>query len=254
MAQGIALLTGVKDGSTGGMGCENDVDSMAKILSSIGGYKINVLKTELATASAILTCIESAANTLDSGDMFVFYFSGHGSQKKSNDRVEEPDGQDEILCTYASEIVDNDLAALWRKFKSGVRIVMVSDSCYSGTNSNLTDMNAIQDAVKVQTAPKPRKPIRFSGKTSGEKVIISAQLIHLGACRDDQESAGHLSGAFTLTLETVWNGKKGDFTGYCELYNAIRKWLPSDKFPQEPQLNFYGDVQCAFLSSKPFSI
>lgn len=114
MAQGIALLTGVKDMSPGGLGCEHDVDKMAKVISSVGECTINILKTELATASAILKCIESAADTLASGDLFVFYFSGHGGQKPAVDG-EEDDGQDETLCTYASEIVDDDLAKICRR-------------------------------------------------------------------------------------------------------------------------------------------
>lgn len=235
MAQGVALLVGVKDVSMGGLGCERDVDNMAKVLSGAGEYTINILKTELATASTILACIKAAASTLVSGDMFVFYFSGHGSQKPDTNG-DEADGMDETLCTYASEITDDQLAKRWKRFAAGVRIVMLSDCCHSGTNSDLK-----------------RKPINFAGKTRGMK----AQLIHFGACRDDQESsAGPAGGAFTLELVDVWNEKEGNFSGYKHLHDEIRTRLngPPKYFPQEPQFNTYGNVQPDFLNSRPFSI
>lgn len=254
MARGIALLTGVKDVSNGGLGCEHDVDNMAKVLSRDGGeYTINILKTELATASAILTCIKSAADTLVAGDMFVFYFSGHGGQKPDVSGDEEADGQDETLCTYASEIVDDDLAALWPEFASGVRIVMLSDCCYSGTNPSFTVMNTVQEAASVQTVQKPRKPIKFARETSGEIPGMKAQLIHFGACRDDQESTGLFYGAFTLALYEAWD--KGRFHGtYPQFHEAIQARLKKDGYSQVPQFNKYGEVQDDFLNSKPFSL
>lgn len=241
MARGIALLTGVKDVSNGGLGCEHDVDNMAKVLSSVGKYEFKILKTEQATASAILAHIDDAASTLKSGDMFVFYFSGHGGQKPAANKDEEADGQDETLCTFASEIVDNDLAERWLKFAPGVRIVMLSDCCYSGTNNKLVVMRTNQQAT----------PINFAGKIPG----MQAQMIHFGACRDDQNSsAGPFGGIFTLELVGVWNKKNGNFSGYEQLYEAIRTRLPNDKFSQVPQFNIYGEVQPDFLNSKPFSL
>lgn len=242
MARGIALLTGVKDVSTGGLGCERDVDKMLKVISSADKYEFILLKTEQATASAILPYIECAARTLISGDMFVFYFSGHGGQKPDING-DETDGQDETLCTFASEITDDELAVRWLKFAPGVRIVMLSDCCHSGTNQNLAPRRTMQ---------KARKPIGFVG--SLPKPEMKAQLIHFGACRDDQNTAaGPAGGAFTLMLFKIWD--KGRFQGtYRQFHEAIKAGLQKEGFLQEPQFNFYGDVQPAFLDSKPFSL
>lgn len=248
MARGIALLTGVKDVSNGGLGCERDVDNMAMILSSAGDYAINILKTELATASTILSCIEAAASTLVSGDTFVFYFSGHGGQKPDANGDEEIDGQDETLCTYASEIVDDDLAKLWQKFAAGVRIVMLSDCCHSGTNPSFIGMSAIQETTSVRSVQRARKPIDFAGKIPG----MQAQMIHFGACRDDQNSSGLFGGAFTLALVDVWKRNQGKFSGYKQLHEAIKARL--EGFIQEPQFTVFGDVQTDFLNSGPFSL
>ena len=250
MARGIALLAGVKDVSPGGMGCEHDVDHMEKLLSSSGNYEFNILKTEQASAPAILTCIESAACTLEAGDMFVFYFSGHGGQVPDANS-DKASGQDDTLCTYASQIVDKELAERWVEFATGVRIVMLSDCCHSGTNQAFMNMSAIQRLTHEQTLQETVKPMNFTGKVSG----IKAELIHFGACRDDQtSSAGPFGGAFTMELVNVWNENNGNFSGYKQLYKAIRARLPNKKFPQEPQFNFYGNVQPEFLNSRPFSL
>lgn len=244
MARGIALLVGLKsvdpdayhgwDGKSGAKGCEFDVDNMANILSSAGEYEVNTLKTQQATASAILAGIESAASILKSDDMFVFYYSGHGGQKLDING-DETDGNDETLVAYDREIIDDELAELWPEFASGVHIVMLSDSCNSGTNF----------FIAMRT-----KPINFAGKIPGMK----AQMIHFGACRDGEASAGYLQGsAFTLALCEVW--KNGSFSGtYLELYEAIKKRLKRADEPQEPQFTLLGEVQPAFLNSKPFSL
>lgn len=228
------------NGAIGAEGCELDVDNMKLVISSAGDYKIKTLKTQQATASAILTGIESAADALNSGDTFVFYYSGHGGRKETVVSPEEPDGYNETLIAYDREIKDNELAKLWLKFASGVRVVMLSDSCNSGTNFYF---------IAIQ---KPKKPINFTGKVPGMK----AQLIHFGACRDGQASASFgQGGAFTLALCEIWNS--GKFSGtYRQFYNAIKARLIKAQLPnlQEPQFNFFGKIQPAFRNSRPFSL
>lgn len=258
MARGIALLVGLTsvdpakyegwDGVSGAKGCEYDVDNMAKVISSADKYeKITILKTQLATRSEILACIESASDILTSGDMFVFYYTGHGGQVKDAD-CDEVDGQDETLCAYDGEIPDDELAKRWLKFAPGVRIVMLSDSCNSGTNEGYI--------TKVMGAKPPKQPIRelnpisLAGKLTG----MDAQLIHFGACEDGKTSDGGLSGsAFTLALVKVWKNKKGAFPGYEQLHEAIKARLKKERYPQEPQFSCF-EVQPEFLNSRPFSL
>lgn len=249
MAKAIALMVGVRDESQGGIGCEHDVDNMVKVISSAGKYEFIILKTEQATASAVLSKIEYAASTLVSGGLFVFYFSGHGGQKPDVNG-DEACGLDSTLCTFASEIVDDDLAECWLQFAPGVRIVMLSDCCHSGTNQDLAAKQLPQERAANPPMQDARKPISFAEKVT----VMNAQLIHFGACRDNQNSAsGPAGGAFTLTLCKIWG--KGRFHGtYQQFYEAIKASMKKDKFPQEPQFNFYGDVQTAFLDSRPFSL
>jgi hypothetical protein len=250
MARGLALLVGLTnvnpalyggwDGTSGAKGCELDVDNMQQIISGVGEYKFNILKTQQATALEILAGIESAATLLKYGDLFVFYFSGHGGRlpDKSSD---EADRMDDTLITYDRQIMCNELAKRWLTFAPGVRIAMLSDSCNSGTNYKLLDVPITQPSTN---------PISFAGKVSA----MRAQLIHYGACRDGDVSAGYLQGsAFTLALQEAWD--KGNFNGnYPQLYDAIKASLKQHGEPQEPQFNLYGNVQPEFLKSRPFSL
>ena len=248
MARGLALLVGLTnvnptvyggwDGTNGAEGCEYDVDNMHEIIAGTGEYQFNILKTQQATSSAILAGIETAAAMLKSGDLFVFYYSGHGGRlpEKSSDAA---DRMDDTLIAYDRQIMCNELAKRWLTFAPGVRIVMLSDSCNSGTNYKLLDVPITQPSIT---------PISFAGKVSA----MRAQLIHYGACRDGDVSAGYLQGsAFTLALQEAWDN--GNFTGnYPQLYDAIKASLKQHGEPQVPQFNLYGNVQPAFLNSRPF--
>lgn len=204
---------------------------MKEVISSAGDYTIDTLKTEQATAGAILERIGLAARTLKSGDTFIFYFSGHGGQKK-NDIRDESGGYK--LFAYASEIRDDDLAKHWTEFAPGVRIVMMTDSCSSGAYW------ASQKSASVNLCEKP----------SGMK----AHMIHFSASRSGEASAGYpRGGAFTLALYEAW-GNAGFPGTYREFYEAIKNRLKEREQPQEPQLNLIGDIQDDFLDSRPFSL
>lgn len=246
MARGLALLVGLKsvdstayggwDGRNGCYGCELDVDNMELLLSNAGIYTINILKTKQATASAILRGIESAASTLSSGDTFVFYYSGHGGQQPDLDG-DETDGHDETLVAYDRELKDDELAKLWPRFAQDVRIVMVSDSCNSGTNYRA--MRTIEKAT----------PINF-----GDIPGMKAAMIHYSGCRDGGTSAGYQQGgAFTMALCEIWNN--GNFYGtYQQLYEKVVSRLRDSREEQEPQFNLIGNPLPDFLLSKPFSL
>lgn len=246
MARGLALLVGLKgvdpiayggwDGKNGCYGCELDVDNMELVLSSVPGYTVNVLKTADAKAEAILRGIASAADTLKSGDTFVFYYSGHGGQQPDRDN-DEPDGQDETLVAHDREVIDDELAGLWPLFSEGVRMVMVSDSCNSGTNYRM-----------LRNVPVP-SPINF-----GDVPGMRAQMIHFSGCRDGFTSSGYQQGgAMTMALCRAWDG--GHFAGnYQAFYEEISRRVAESGEEQEPQFNLVGNVSDAFRSGRPFSL
>lgn len=241
----IALLVGLCqvspaayngwNGANGCEGCELDVENVERILQPLG-YEIRLLKTAAATKAAVLDQLASAAETLHADDTFVFYFAGHGGQQPDTDS-DETDNRDETLLAYDGEITDDELNGIWPRFQPGVRIVMLSDSCNSGTN-----YRAIRDVF----TPTPLQALR-----ANTRALMQAQLIHMGGCRDGFTSTGYeAGGAFTMALANTWQG--GTFAGtYQDLYQAIvAKIAPGQ---QQPQYNEYGPVTDGFRNAQPFA-
>lgn len=247
-----SLLVGLKsvdpqayggwDGRSGCLGCELDVDNIARILDPLE-YQSRVLKTKAATAKAVLGELEKAASQCEAGDLFLFYFSGHGGQNDDGDGEEE-DGQDETLVVYDREIIDDEIDAVFRKFRAGVRIFMLSDSCNSGTNYRMLGIN-VSRSTPIAMFTKKNRAARHARSAGSE---MQAQLIHYGGCRDGATSAGYEDGGeFTKALCAVWNG--GQFDGdYQTFYRAIKARASG----QDVQFSRYGPVESSFLGDRPF--
>ena len=82
--------------------------------------------------------ILKAAKTLKRGDTFFLTYSGHGGQVPDSNGDEgcfgdTKDGMDETWCLFDRELIDDELAALYARFRAGVRILVLSDSCHSGS-------------------------------------------------------------------------------------------------------------------------
>lgn len=243
MPAGTALLVGVKtvdpaayggwDGAAGCWGCELDADNVERILSE-SGLATTVLKTAEATSTAVLSGLAAAAEATQAGDLFVFYYSGHGGQQPDFDN-DEMDGHDETLVAYDRQIIDDELNEIWQQFKPGVRLVMLSDSCNSGTN--------YRQAGTDITEPTPVEPLT-------DDAGIAAQMIHMGGCRDSNTSSGYLAGgAFTMALCNAW--ANADAASYRELYDAVVATVHTG---QQPQYTEYGAVGDQFRGQRPFTI
>ena len=111
--------------------CEADAKDMHAITAA-RGFTSSMLLTRKATAAAVTTAIRRAAGKLDTGDLFVLSYSGHGGQVR-DPSGEEADWEDETWVLWDRQLLDDELYALWAAFKPGVRILVLSDSCHSGT-------------------------------------------------------------------------------------------------------------------------
>jgi hypothetical protein len=113
-------------------GCEPDAKDMNEIATS-QGFKVEMLLTPNATRDKVLKKLSALAEELKPGDLLVVSYSGHGGQipDKNDDEVE--DGLDETWCLYDGQLLDDELYGAWMKFQAGVRILVFSDSCHSGT-------------------------------------------------------------------------------------------------------------------------
>ena len=112
-------------------GCEPDVEDMEKVATQ-QRLEVETLVTAQATRGAVLSKLENLAQRMKKGDLLVVSYSGHGGQIPDQNG-DETDGLDETWCLYDGELLDDELHGAWAKFQAGVRILVFSDSCHSGT-------------------------------------------------------------------------------------------------------------------------
>ncbi|MFB2970355.1 caspase family protein [Aerosakkonema sp. BLCC-F183] len=217
--------------------CEFDAIDMENLAKKIG-YETSILLSAQATYETVVQAIINAASQLKSGDIFLLTYSGHGSQVLDRNG-DESDGLDETWVLYDRQIVDDELYELWSKFKAGVRIVVVSDSCHSGsvTRSGVPveeNLTAIKNGLKEKSIP-----------------VCQACGILLSGCQDSQVAMdGDRNGLFTQKLLEVWSD--GKFVGaYRQFRDAIAAKLPKR---QSPNYFTFGKASTNFYKQKPFTI
>jgi hypothetical protein len=144
MARGISLHVGVNNVKVGAFrarplnGPRNDARAMSEIALARGFHPedVRVLTSDDDTKfEKVKGEIERAADLLQSGDLFLFTFAGHGCPvRESGGPGDEPDLHDEAFVLFDRLLLDDYLRrVLWPKFKKGVRIVGVADCCHSGS-------------------------------------------------------------------------------------------------------------------------
>ena len=101
---------------------------------------IIVLINEDSTKENIISALEEFSTKIDSNDIFVFSYQGHGSEVADEDPLDEEDGTDEIICPYDIEkedgklvnyITDDELNHYFSKINAK-GMVLIFESCLSG--------------------------------------------------------------------------------------------------------------------------
>jgi metacaspase-1 len=245
--------------------CEADANDMASLAKSQKFISTKLL-TRKATRAAVNREIAKAAKKLKSGDFFFITYSGHGGQLPDAN-ADEDDGMDETWCLFDGEMVDDELFGAWAQFRAGVRVLVLSDSCHSGTVTKAallaTVMSSTGEPRVYRAMPAPialrvySQNQKFYDKILKDKQLAKAQanvkasVQLISGCQDNQLSLdGTFNGLFTGTLRQVWNG--GTFRGsYTKFHKAIRSRMPPD---QTPKLTMVGASNAAFEAQQPFQI
>ncbi len=261
--------------------CEFDANDMAA-LAKAQSITPTVLLTSAATRKKTIAAIRAAAAKLKSGDLFFLTYSGHGGQVKDIN-ADEPDGQDETWCLFDGQLIDDELYFELSRFPKGVRVLVLSDSCHSGT------MTRERVPVVPPGGPQPRamppdkaaqvyrnhkdfyddlqRGVAQAHKSSGSvdpdaalahvttptrltntHATCDASVILISGCQDNQTSMdGAHNGAFTEQVLKVWS--KGAYKGnYTDFHKKIQKLLPNT---QQPNLFLIGPTD-TFVTQQPF--
>jgi len=250
--------------------CEKDADDMHNLLS-LNDFVSTKLATEEATRANVISAIQELGEVLKSGDILVVYYSGHGGKVpdvKSEHDVEYDD-IDETWCLYDAQLLDDELRNLWAGFEEGVRILLLSDSCHSGSiaKAPISSFDEIpedeNEYIKAKCiSDKTAKETYESNETFYRKLAeevnalaitkepVKASLQQISGCEDYEYSyTGETNSAFTKSLREIWND--GTFDGdYQEFYTQIKETLSR----QHPVLLKIGEENLEFEAEKPFEI
>jgi metacaspase-1 len=203
------------------------------------------LHSEQATRSAVQQAIIGLAATAAVGDWVLITYAGHGGQLPDANGDETDDQKDETWCCFDGHLLDDEIKHALAHMKAGVRVVLISDSCHSGsiskddaeedaapeqglrfappfyTQQTYTNNQAFYDAIRAQTRRL--------------QTVVAADVLVLSAARDKgqaYEEGGH--GLFTRALLGAWNN--GVFAGdYQALLNQAFQRLGGRQMPQLSQ-------------------
>lgn len=249
----IALVIGTNYSGTpyALQGCVNDANDWAEVLSG-RGFDVAQLLDGAATRAGITAALGDDAHRLGRGDLLFVTFSGHGTWVPDRDN-DEADHRDEAICPHdigqAGPIVDDELHSIFASRSWGSHVVMISDSCFSGT---------MQRFMPPLTPDKPEHhvvrflPPEHWAAASDVDMFLAASgtpargrprsgALVLSGCKDTEYSydaffGGRPNGAFTRVAIDALARVEND-ANYRDWHRAIRSRLPSVDYPQSPQLD-----------------
>lgn len=246
-----ALCIGINDypGTDSDLsGCVNDCNDWAGALAA-RGFAVTQLLDGQAKKASMVAAISDLVGSAAAGDTVVMTYSGHGTWVPDQDG-DEPDGRDEALCPWdighGEVLLDDELRGLFADRARGVRVLLISDSCHSGSVTKGDDSDVDPGLPRARFLPPeawmkgvplptdtPKKLLGGMARTGGDLLMAG--------CLDSQFSwdtrfNGRPNGAFTFyalkTLATL-----GPDATYREWFRKITPaYLPTNQLPQNPQL------------------
>ncbi len=246
-----ALCIGINDypGTQNDLsGCVNDAHDWSSALTA-RGFSTRMLLDADASKSGMVAAIGDIIGNASRNDSVVITYSGHGTWVP-DESGEEPDGRDEGLCPWDIEqgevLLDDELHVLLGKRAPGVRVVIIADSCHSGSVTRGDNSDLDPGMPRARFLPpqvwmsSDKLPSRMPPKILGGIARSGGDLLMAG-CLDTQYSwdtrfNGRPNGAFTYyALKALANLPPG--SSYASWFRKITPtWLPTNQLPQNPQI------------------
>jgi len=239
-----ALCIGINDypGTQNDLrGCVNDCEEWSKLLQQKFGFGyIQKLLNDQATIKNVKNAINKLISSAKAGDVLVITYSGHGSSVVDYNG-DEPDARDETLYLYDGNLVDDEIRSALSKLPAAVSLTIISDSCHSGTVTRAL-------MAEPRQGPKPR----YMPPADGAEAAVMASLplrnrafveeemreVLIAGCKSSEysydASFDKPMGAFSYyATRVLW--QEGRLT-YEQFYKKLLENLPSEQYPQTPQL------------------
>ncbi len=229
---------------------ENDARDMKMMAEQVFGYQsLGLFVDNDATTDKVLNAISRAGNQCDHGDILLITYSGHGGViddiPAAHKKFEEL--TDQTWCLYNRQLIDDEIFLAFSRIDKEIRILVVSDSCHSGTvtrevtlagfsehstdvvkglNKSIEDFaqsnNWVPKKVSLEKSAEILKTnlddyrkIQQQIPVLPDKDSIKPSVLLLAACQDDEVTFdGLINGRFTTALKQALSGGKSKLFGH----------------------------------------
>lgn len=190
----------------------NDLSAMEALARNQGATDVTVLRDENVTRTAVETALHALGLRSKPGDWIMFYYSGHGAQAEAAVKGTADGDLDQFvpLPQFDPEnqdpeqfIADKDFYAwLARYVPSSVQILMIADTCHSGTLHRSVDRTVynftprvalptlVEDGFHLVPRPAPKFPSVLTANNGdardGRDRADLPNLIFMAAAQDGQ--------------------------------------------------------------------
>lgn len=251
-------------------GAPRDAESLAELARAAKFWVRDPLVDDRVTKDVVLAALRGAAAELVAGDLLLVTFSGHGCQIPDLGGFEPiPEyGYDESWCLADQQLVDDDVHPVLAAFADGVRILVISDSCYSETVVAIpASIGSPADAsLASRRLPLIQDRAKSWGISAGlmnlvlprraDRVEIKASVILLGSCREAER--GLVRGNNSLFVEklmAVWDDGRFAMDGTYESFiGEVCDQVATVNPYQHPGIARFGTLSDTFLRQRPFTI
>jgi hypothetical protein len=254
-----ALCVGINDYPYEGSdlnGCVNDARAWAELLVEHFNFardSVKLLTDSEATKANMVAGLKDLIAGSQTGDILVFTNSSHGTYVA--DASGDEDKYDEAICPYDCAdnlLVDDELRELFANVAKGVRLSVISDSCFSGTVTRA----AVSEIIPGLKTPDDRRVRFLSPALRGDRVLQNPwrarpngkerypesgmKEILLSGSSDkeysyDAQIDGVYHGAMTFyALKAIREAKYA--ISWQQLHTRLLYMLDDAGYPQHPQL------------------
>jgi len=264
----------------------NDAQDMAKLAKDIYGYQVvDLLLNENATSNRLKRAFNKVIQKITKNDILLITYSGHGSQiGPLVPGLYQDEFTDQTWCLYDRQWIDDESVLIFSQLPKGTRVLLISDSCHSGTVAKSLTTSGFQNdgsqfipelgqslndylknnnlrskkLTKTNSSFVVKENLKFY--TSLFKNLpqtiqayeVEASILSLAACQDHQVAYdGMINGVFTSNLKHVL---EGGLNKHFEKPKSILDEIMENNYYPSPYLMTYGTDSTFFSHGNPFLI
>ena len=212
--------------------CVKDAETMYGFAESLG-FKPFLVRDQDATVESFKDFLVKSSEQLTSGDTLMITQSSHGTY------WDTPKGRATGLCMHDQILWDFQLLPYWKKFRPGVKIIRVTDACFSESNFKMPVGAA---GLKFDHDDKRRrlyeidrsnaKKVKGVKPTSGSTTGIKCSMLNFASSSIEEPSYENQDGGVFTSALVLSYGE------YRKLYASVFKQacavITGWGYPQHP--------------------